>query len=109
VHLFADDHSLLERYGVKPEQCLKVDAYWKIYGDVVFLQVSTTASFAGRRAGTYARWSGPGGHVNLHVVVDSPTITRALFAAEMSRLVDGGMVGRAIGRGRALGDSLKPI
>jgi hypothetical protein len=108
IQPFSDDNALLESIGAEPEQCIKVDAYWKIYGDVIFLEVSTAAYVFGRPIGAYARWS-RNGHVNLQVVVDSPTITRAVFEAEMSRLIDRGMVGRALGRGRALGDSLNPI
>jgi hypothetical protein len=109
VQPFSDDHPLLESIGATPEQCSAVDAYWKIYGDVIFLQVSTAAHFSGMQVGTHARWSGRDGHVNLHVVVDSATITRAIFEAEMSRLIDRGMAGRALGRGRGLGETLTPI
>jgi hypothetical protein len=109
VHPFADDHGLLQKIGWPPEKCIGVDGWWKIHGDVVFLQVSTTARFPSQPVGRYARWNGPDGPVNLHVVVDSPTIPRTLFEAAMQQLVDSGAVARAVARGRALGESLARI
>ena len=41
VNPFADELELLERLGISPEICTKVDCYWKRDGDVYFLQVES--------------------------------------------------------------------
>jgi hypothetical protein len=107
VHPFADDAPLLKRIGWHAEGCIGVDAYWKIRGDVVFLEVSTRG-LSPRPAGRYARWSAHDS-VNVQVVVDAPMITRAVFEATLANLVDSGAVARLIARGRALGHSLVPV
>jgi hypothetical protein len=108
VHPFADDHALLAQIGGSSDQCCKVDAYWRIYDDVVFLEVSS-ATVGSRRPGRYGRWSPSQNKLNLQVTVEAATITRALFEAELARLVDKGVVGRALARGRRLGASLVPV
>jgi hypothetical protein len=39
VHPLADEYDLLSRLGIRPEECVSVDSYWSIDGDVVFLQL----------------------------------------------------------------------
>jgi hypothetical protein len=108
IHPFADDQALLERIGWQSEKCISVDAYWRVTDDVVFLQMSTKGS-SGRAVGRYARWREGEGGVNLSVVVDAPTISRAVFEAEMTRLLDDGVVEGALHRGRSLGNSLVAV
>jgi hypothetical protein len=39
LHPFSDDHCLVGKLGMSPSDCLGVDAYWLIHGDVVFVRV----------------------------------------------------------------------
>jgi hypothetical protein len=108
LHPFADDDALLERIGWQSENCTTVAAYWKIYEDVVLIEVTTHATEPSP-VGRYARWRAPRGGVSLCVVVDAPAITRATFEDELAKLIDSGALGKAIGRGGFLGEALVPI
>jgi hypothetical protein len=80
IHPLADEQELLSRLGIRPEECRSVDGYWRVGGDVVFLQVSTADVAGVRSPGLYARIATyPPRHVNLVVVVDVPYITRAVL------------------------------
>jgi hypothetical protein len=77
IHPLADEHDLLSTLDIRPEECIAVDGYWSIGGDVVFLQLVTANQTSFREPGLYARLATyPPRHVNLVAVVDVPLITR---------------------------------
>ena len=57
VHPTADEEDVLHRLGMKPEECLKADYYWKANGDVYFLEVKSIGLVSNRIPGLYARWN----------------------------------------------------
>lgn len=80
IHPLADEHAILIRLGLRPEDCMSVDGYWSIGGDVVFLQLNTAITTSLREPGLYARVASyPPRYVNLVVVVDAPYITREVL------------------------------
>jgi len=43
VHLLADEHELLQRYDVSPEECTQVDLFWRTDQDVHFVRIRAGA------------------------------------------------------------------
>ena len=78
VHPMSDDTDLLTRLGMKPEQCIGVDCYWFVSGDMVFLQVYSKVSLSGREPGLYAQWwdSSSVPRLNLSAYLEESMISR---------------------------------
>jgi hypothetical protein len=86
VNPLADEVDLLDRLGISPSQCTKVDCYWKRGGDVCFLQVETRANTS-REPGLWARTSaGNPPYVNLVAIVEESFVTRQLLHRVMNAL-----------------------
>lgn len=104
IHPMADEKELLANLEMSPSDCIAVDAYWAVDGDVVFLQLHTAESNSLRAPGLYARLATyPPKHVNLVVVVEGNEIT--------SEVLEGGAkkLSRAGWDRSQLGDVLVPL
>ena len=87
IHPMADESELLASLGLSPSDCIAVDAYWLVGGDVVFLQLHTATSDLHHAAGLYARLATyPPKHVNLAVVVEVDEITSDVLEREAEKL-----------------------
>lgn len=80
IHPCSDEVELLAKIGAPAERCTEVDCYWRVLGDVHFVQVMTHRH--GRREpGLYARSVHHGSWaLNFVAVVEAATVSRALFA-----------------------------
>jgi hypothetical protein len=76
IHPLADEHDVLQQLKMTPENCVAVDGYWAVRGDVVFLQVNGRVFDDCNEPGLYARIAGSQlGHVNLVAVVEEKFVT----------------------------------
>lgn len=103
IHPMADEKELLASLEMSPSDCIAVDAYWAVDGDVVFLQLHTAKSNSHRASGFYARVAKyPPKYVNLFVVVEGNEIT--------SEVLEGAEKLKRAGWDRSqLGDTLVPL
>ena len=109
VHPFADDDLLLQRLSWPAEQCFAVDAYWRVLGDVVFVQVSSSARGGWNKPiGRYVRRDSRSQYVDLVAIVATNTITQAVFENELSAFLEQGVLVRALKQGAKLGPNLVP-
>lgn len=106
VHPFADDASLLKRISWSSEQCLEVDAYWRALGDVVFVQVISSAQEGSRPIGRYLRYNPNSHYVNLVAVVAEKAITRSAFENELKGFLEEGILASALQQASKLGPVL---
>lgn len=104
IHPMADEKELLASLEMSPSDCIAVDAYWAVDGDVVFLQLNTAATNSRHAPGLYARLATyPPKHVNLAVVVEGSKITSEVLEGEVEKL-------SRVGWDRSqLGDELVPL
>jgi len=86
VHPLADERELLARIGVEPAECLYVDAYWHIGGDVLFLEIAAPSEPL-RPEGIYARRAHEDGRVVVRAVLGTPSpIDTETMRTVMSRV-----------------------
>lgn len=76
VHPFGDEPKVLRRLGLRPEDCVRVDAWWGISGDATLLSCHAEEGFGApeyRAKGTphAEQW------VYLSVKLDAPYVTRS--------------------------------
>ena len=104
IHPMADEKELLASLEMSPSDCIAVDTYWAVDGDVVFLQLHTAESHSRHASGLYARVATyPPKHVNLVVVVEGNEITSEVLEEGAEKL-------RRAGWDRSqLGDALVPL
>ncbi len=57
IHPMANQTELLRELGIEPANCVAVDSYWYVDGDVVFLQIYSKIYLQERCPGLYAQWS----------------------------------------------------
>jgi hypothetical protein len=57
VHPMANETDWLERHNLSGVDCTRVDCYWRMKNDVVFLQVYSSKSGWHKAPGLYARWN----------------------------------------------------
>jgi hypothetical protein len=94
VHPMADEAALLSSLGMRPEDCTSVDCYWAARGDVVFLQVVTSA-VSHFTPGLYARRAEePPNMTYLLAVVDLDVISRSTVEAVMGGFASAGVHGK---------------
>lgn len=90
IHPFGDEPDLLDRLGLRPEDCRCVDAWWGIDGDATLLQAGVVGAIPGP-AGLFAT---PTPHregwTYLVAVIEAPILTRGAFEAAMTRFADAG-------------------
>lgn len=109
VHPFADDMAILQKLSWPAEQCLEVDAYWLVSGDVVFVQVISSTQGEARQVGRYARWNPMNHYVNLVAVVTATVITRPVFENELKVFLEQGILAMALTQGSKLGARLLAV
>lgn len=98
VHPMADEKEVLEKLGLKPESCSKVDCYWNIGRDVVFLQVISRSRWDYHPTGLYARLSSTKPPMlYLVAVTKSSQVSRRLVEDAMNRFVKLGLSGSKVG------------
>lgn len=88
IHPFADELEILERLVISPADCVAVDAYWEIEGDVVFLETMCERD-ATRPKGIYVRTGKDAGTV-AHAILPLLSITHAEFEDTMTALFEAG-------------------
>jgi hypothetical protein len=90
VHPFGDDEpEVLERLGLRPEDCRNADAWWGINGDATLLEGGVIEP--GESAGLYAKATPHAeGWVYLVAMIDAPFITRVAFEEAMVRFAEAG-------------------
>lgn len=106
VHPFADDTSLLKELSWTSEQCVEVDAYWLALGDVVFVQVISSAQEGWRPVGKYFRYNPNSHYVNLVAVVAEKIVTRSVFEYELKGFLEQGILTSALKQESKLGPVL---
>ncbi|MFK8000003.1 MAG: hypothetical protein AB8H86_10410 [Polyangiales bacterium] len=80
VHPCSDEVELLAKLGIGPESCTKVDCYWRVLGDVHFVQVMTQADETSLNPKLYARVINHGSWaLNIVVTVEKGPISCALL------------------------------
>jgi len=90
---FADEPEVLRRLGISPATCRRVDAFWEVAGDAVYLRVQPACDDPYREAGLYARWAGLEGPILLLLgLPDREPVSRVLFEAVMSAFADCGLL-----------------
>jgi hypothetical protein len=102
IHPLADEAELLAQLQMAPQDCLKVDLYWHIDGDVLFVQINTASSDPFRPPGLYARMS-TSGYVNVAVVTEETMVSSALVEATLRKLKSSNI------DPKALGETLAPL
>jgi hypothetical protein len=85
VNPMSDEQALLDRLGMDPESCIKVDLYWEYAGDVVFVQVQSVFYANERSPGTYAR-SADDGRLNIVIVVPDRAISSDCVLEHLRRI-----------------------
>jgi len=106
VQPFADETALLEKISWSADRCIRVDAYWRVLGDVVFVEMVSAANDKHRVAGTYVR-SSEG--LNLVFVMASATITRTMFEHELGAIMRDDVLEKLLESADALGPFLVPL
>jgi hypothetical protein len=90
VHPFADEAELLGRLGMRPEDCVSVDAWWGIDEDATLVE-ATVVGRSSRPAGLFAKATDEEDQrVYLLAVFDAPFVTRAAFEGAMTQFVEAG-------------------
>lgn len=90
VHPFGDEPEILERLGLRPEDCKNVDAWWAIDGDATLLELSVE-DVSREMAGLYAKASPREEHwINLLALYTDPYVTRAAFESAMVLFAEAG-------------------
>jgi hypothetical protein len=90
VHPFGDEKEVLDRLGLRPEDCRMADAWWGIDGDATLLESAITgvlpepARLFAKATPHEEAW------VYLVAVFDAPYVTRAAFEAVMVRFAEAG-------------------
>jgi hypothetical protein len=86
VHPFGDEPEVLERLGLRPNDCRSADAWWGIDGDATLLEsrVGSTAELFAKPTPHWEQW------VYLVAVFNAPFVTREAFEAAMCRFADAG-------------------
>jgi hypothetical protein len=86
VHPFGDEPEVLERLGLRPEDCRSADAWWGIDGDATLLE-----SYVGGTPELLAKPTPhPEGWVYLVAVFAAPFVMREAFEMAMCRFADAG-------------------
>lgn len=88
IHPFADEPEILERLEISAADCVRVDAYWEIQSDVVFLETMCERG-VNRPTGIYIRTRKEGGNV-AYGILPQPSITRTDFEDTMTALFKSG-------------------
>jgi len=75
VHPFGDEPEVLERLGLRPDDCRSADAWWGIDGDATLLEarVGDAAALFAKPTPHWERW------VYLVAVFEAPFVTREAF------------------------------
>jgi hypothetical protein len=86
VHPFGDEPEVLERLGLRPDDCRSADAWWGIDGDATLLEarVGNAAALFAKATPHWERW------VYLVAVFDAPFVTREAVEEAMCRFADAG-------------------
>lgn len=103
IHPCSDEVELLAKIGALAERCTEVDCYWRVLGDVHFVQVMTYGN-GPREPGLYARsvhhrsWA-----LNFVAVVEEATVSRALLADALAASLN------VLRSKREFGPKLEPV
>ena len=92
IHPFADEEQLLQNLDLKREDCILVDAYWEVGGDVIFLTVTLDRN-EHRSSGLYCR-AGREGRREGMATIEGDYVTRSLFEEAMSVFYKNGEIMR---------------
>jgi len=85
IHPMSNETALIKRLGLRQSDCTKVDCYWCVNSDVVFLQVLSQKDSTPHPPGLYARWSdGQPPILNLVAVVKHAAISQRIVEEVMS-------------------------
>lgn len=87
---------------------IKVDAYWDVTTDVLFVQMYSRNYLPSRSVGTYVRRNANTGYLNIVEIMDQPTITKAVFEKRLTLLLTSGAVDRLLSARRQLTGKLIP-
>jgi hypothetical protein len=86
VHPLADDVRTLRRLKMTPKECFSVDLYWRVNGDVFFVQLKREGLLPGEPAGRYVRLA-PSGYVNFVIEVPEHAIDSVVVERELRAIV----------------------
>lgn len=90
VHPFGDEPEVLERLGLRPEDCRTADAWWGIDDDATLIETG----IVGVLPGTPRLFAKPTPYeeqwVYLVAVLDAPFVTRVAFEHAMVRFAEAG-------------------
>jgi hypothetical protein len=84
IHPLADEPALLNRLGVKPENCVAVDCYWALGDEVLF--VSVLASHDSETFASFHRKDGSPVERRLHVVTHQVPLTTRTVETILTQL-----------------------
>jgi hypothetical protein len=88
VHPLADDARTLRRLKMTPKECFSVDLYWRVNGDVFFVQLKREGLLPGEPVGRSIRLA-PSGYVNFVIVVPEGAIDSVVVERELRAIVGG--------------------
>ena len=109
IHPMSNEIALLKRLGLSQSDCTKVDCYWYVNGDVVFLQVRSQKDSKHHPPGLYVRWSdGQPPMLNLVAVVKHAAISQRVVEEAMAEFSSIGFDDPCLSM-RQLQDRLTPV
>ena len=108
IHGCADDAESDHPSFAGSENCVESDAYWEVFGDVVFVQVMS-ASEMPLPVGTYVRRNEYSDYFNVVVVVPESTITQAVFERQLAGILEEGKIGMELIRRSDVGAVLVAV
>lgn len=83
----ANETDWLEKHNLAPADCTRVDCYWRMKTDVVFLQVCSSKSGWHKDPGLYARWNTNDiPMLYLAAVVEADQISREIVERTMRKI-----------------------
>jgi hypothetical protein len=90
VHPFGDEKEVLDRLGLRPEDCRVADAWWGIDGDATLLESGVVGVLPGPARLFAKATQHEEGWVYLVAVFEAPFVTRTAFEAAMVRFAEAG-------------------